>query len=101
MLRMLDRHAVQALLASGATPVAVAAQFALSRRTVERIAKEPPVTTSDEATAHAARCLGRPRVDAALRTTVRDWRAADPTLPSGEVWRRLCEAGTPLGPSTT
>ena len=98
---MLDRHAVQALLASGVAPGDVAQQFAISRRTVERIAKEPAVTAADDAAAHAARRLGRPRVDAALRATVRAWLTAEPTLPPGEVWRRLREAGTPLGLSTT
>ncbi|MCC6930372.1 MAG: hypothetical protein IT359_15410 [Gemmatimonadaceae bacterium] len=98
---MLDRHAVQALLASGVTPGAVARQFQVSRRTVERIAQEPAVTAADDAAARAARRLGRPRVDAALRTTVREWLTAEPALPPGEIWRRLREAGTPLGLSTT
>ncbi|MCC6928414.1 MAG: hypothetical protein IT359_05405 [Gemmatimonadaceae bacterium] len=98
---MLDRHAVQALLASGVTPGAVAQQYAISRLTVERIAKEPAVTAADDAAARAARRLGRPRVDAALRTTVRDWLTTEPGLAPGEIWRRLREAGTPLGLSTT
>jgi transposase len=35
---MLDRHAVQELLRAGLKPRAVAQQFRVSRRTIERIA---------------------------------------------------------------
>ena len=44
MLRMLDRHAVQELLRAGLTPRAIATQYRVSRRTVERIRHEDAVT---------------------------------------------------------
>jgi transposase len=100
MLSMLDRHAVQALLKAGHAPRQIAHQLGISRRTVQRIALEPPVTTVDEAAAHAARGIGRPGVPDAVQTQVRAWLDAEPAVPPGEVQRRLHEAGTPLGLST-
>lgn len=98
---MLDRHAVQELLRAGATPRHVAQQFAVSRRTVERIAREARVTDADDAAERRRRRLGRPAVDAAVRDHVARLVAEDPAIPPGEVHRRLREAGTPLGLSTT
>ena len=98
---MLDRHAVQELLRAGTRPRQIAQQFGVSRRTIERIAREGPVTEADDARARAARRVGRPTVPAAVAECVRGWLAEEPTLPPGEVWRRLREAGTPLGLSTT
>jgi hypothetical protein len=40
---MLDRHAVQKLLDAGLKPRAVAEQFRVSRRTIERIAQEAAI----------------------------------------------------------
>ena len=97
---MLDRHAVQALLKAGQAPRQIAQQLGISRRTVQRIAVEPPVDTVDDAAARAARGIGRPGLSVALQDQVRAWLADDPTVPPGEVQRRLREAGTPLGLST-
>ena len=97
---MLDRHAVQELLRAGVKPRQVAQQMGVSRRTIERIAREAPVTTADDRAARAARRLGRPQMDAAVHAAVRRLVEEDPALPPGEVWRRLREAGTPLGLST-
>lgn len=95
---MLDRHAVQELLRAGMKPRAVAKQFGVSRRTVERIAHEPAVTEEEAAKASG---IGRPRVEDVLRERVRGWLIEEPELPPGEVCRRLRDAGTPLGLSTT
>ncbi len=97
---MLDRHAVQALLQAGHTPRQIAHQLEISRRTVQRIALEPTVATIDDAAARAARGIGRPGLARDVRAQVRTWLAAEPTVPPGEVQRRLHEAGTPLGLST-
>lgn len=43
MLSMLDRHAVQELLRAGLPVRAVARQLGISRRSVRRIQREPPV----------------------------------------------------------
>ena len=95
---MLDRHAVQELLRAGMKPRAVAKQFGVSRRTVERVAHEPAVT-EEEATRPSG--IGRPGVEDVLRERVRGWLLGEPELPPGEVCRRLRDAGTPLGLSTT
>ncbi len=97
---MLDRHAVQELLRAGVRPRTVARQFRVSRRTVERIAREAPVGERPDGVDGAC-AVGRPRVDAALRARVRAWLTDDPELPAGEVWRLLRDTGTPLGLSTT
>jgi transposase len=101
MLRMLDRHAVQELLRAGVRPRLIAQQFGVSRRTIERIAREAPVGDADDQAARAVRRLGRPGVEARVRETVGRLLADDPALPPGEVWRQLRETGLPLGLSTT
>jgi transposase len=101
MLRMLDRHAVQELLRAGVSPRAIATQYGVSRRTIERIRQEPPVTAAVATAVGQPAATGRPRVDATLRAQVAEWLREDRELPPGEVWRRLREAGTPLGLSTT
>jgi transposase len=99
MLRMIDRHAAQQLLAAGVRPRQVAKQLGVSRRTIERIAGEPAITT-DDVVRGPARRPGRPAVSAATRERVAAWLEEDPELPPGEVARRLREEGTPLGLST-
>ena len=98
---MLDRHAVRRLLQAGLRPRQIAHQLGVSRRTVERIVHEPVPVDADDRAERRRRRIGRPGVPPAARETVRQWLADEPTLPPGEVWRRLREAGTPLGLSTT
>ena len=98
---MLDRHAVHELLRAGLKARQIAHQLGVSRRTVERIAREPTPADADDAAERRRRRIGRPGVDAAARDAVRRLVADDPALPPGEVHRRLREAGTPLGLSTT
>jgi transposase len=102
MLSMLDRHAVQELLRAGVSPRVIATQYGVSRRTIERIRHEAPITTADVAgEANQAAATGRPCVDPTLRARVREWLEREQDLPAGEVWRRLRDGGTPLGLSTT
>jgi transposase len=100
---MLDRHAVRELLRAGVRPRAVARQFGVSRRTVERIAREGAAVAvaTEGAPAQTPQHMGRPRVDETIRAHVRALLVEEPAIPPGEVWRRLKEAGTPLGLSTT
>jgi transposase len=100
MLRMLDRFAVQQLLRAGLTARAVARQAGISLRSVRRIAREAPITSLDAPSEAAGQRVGRPRVTDDVRAFVRELLAAEPELPIGEVWRRVREAGTPLGLST-
>ena len=103
---MLDRHAVQELLRAGLTPRVVAPQFQVSRRTIERIARETTIGSDpdgiirragDDATTPG---VGRPRVTEALRARVRALVLEDPERPPGEICRLLTDDGTPLGLST-
>ena len=103
---MLDRHAVQELLRAGMKPRAVAQQFRVSRRTIERIAREEKISCDAvglirrEGDDETARIVGRPRVTEAIRARVHALVLDDPERPPGEVWRLLKEDGTPLGLST-
>jgi len=92
---MLDRHAVQELLRAGLAPRAVAEQFGVSRRTIERIGCEAPVRDASPKST-----VGRPRVDDAMRARVGALLLEDPERPPGEIARLLREEGTPLGLST-
>src|SRR5438067_12099043 len=100
MLRMLDRHAVQELLRAGVRPRLVAKQFGVSRRTVERIAREARVADADDHAARGERRVGRPPLDGGVHEQVRDLLLTEPGIPPGEVWRRLRETDTSLGLST-
>ncbi len=105
---MLDRHAVQELLRAGMKPVAVARQFGVSRRTIERIAREERISSDAsgvirreaEAGTDAGRGVGRPQVTDAIRARVQALVLEDPERPPGEICRLLKDDGTPLGLST-
>src|SRR5690606_39268410 len=100
MLRMIDRHAVHALLKAGQSTKEIAAQFGVTRRTIQRIAKEPPIEEADDAEARRQRRVGRPPVPEETRSRLRDLIAADPEAPPLEFLRQLREEGTELGEST-
>jgi transposase len=100
MLRMLDRHAVHELRRAGVTARVIAKQFGVSVRTVRRIGREPPVTEEAEVAARHGRGVGRPGVTDAIRGRVAALVTDDPTVPPGEIARRLREEGMPLGLST-
>ena len=108
---MLDRHAVQKLLDAGVKPRAVAEQFRVSRRTIERIAREAEVRSSADgilrqkgvaggAAIARGRWPGRPRVTETIRARVQALVLEDPECPPGEVCRLLKLEGTPIGLST-
>jgi len=97
---MLDRHAVHALLEAGQSTQEIAAQFGVSRRTVQRIAKEPAVESGDDDAARRRRGVGRPGVDAAVRERLRELLVHDPEAPPLEYLRQLREQGVGLGEST-
>lgn len=94
---MVDRHAVQALLHAGQTPRQIAHQRGIARRTLQRMALEPPVRTADGTAAGAACGLGHSGIGEATTTLLRSWVEAEPTLPPREKQRRLPALGTPLG----
>ncbi len=67
---------------------------------MQRIAKEPPVDSVDDAAARAAGGIGRPGLSSAVHAQVRAWLTEDAGIPHGEIQRRLLEAETPRGLST-
>src|SRR5436309_10632754 len=94
MLSMLDRHAVQKLLDAGVTPRAVEEQFRVSRRTIERIAREAKIRSDADGIIRregedAVRHVGRPRVTDAIRTRVQALVLEDAERPPGEISRLL------------
>src|SRR5215217_6824525 len=78
MLRMIDRHAVQQMLTAGVRIGEVARYFEVSRRTIERIRKEPVVEGAEGAVARWKRGVGRPPVPATVRERMRALIAEDP-----------------------
>jgi len=95
MLSMLDRHAVHELVRAGVPLGAIARQLGVSRRTIRRIKREAPITST-----LPAKRPGRPGVRSAIRERLQALILAEPTLPPGELWRRLRDDDTPLGLST-
>ena len=68
---------------------AVAAATDVSLRSVRRIEREAPVTTSDTAALIAARRIGRPSMAAPWTGLVETWLRDDHGLPGVEIVRRL------------
>ena len=99
---MLNRHAVQQLLEAGVSPRAIAQQVGVSRRTVERIRGEGPITSTPDGVLQRAKDhgVGRPGVTEALRARVHALVLEDRERPPGEICRLLRDEGTPLGLST-
>ena len=80
---MLDRHAVQKLLAAGLKSRAVAEQFHVSRRTIERIAHEATIQSRadgvlERVQSDGQRQVGRPRVTDAMRARIQALMLDDP-----------------------
>ena len=85
---MLDRHAVQKLLRAGVKPRAIAEQFSVSRRTIERIAREATIQSRADGVLRARRSdgqrqVGRPRVTDAMRARVHALVLDDPERAAG------------------
>ena len=97
---MIDRHAVQQMLTAGGRIGEVARYFEVSRRTIERIRKEPAVEGAEDAVARWKRGVGRPPVPATVRERMRPLIAEDPEEAPLEVLRRLREERHRLGEST-
>lgn len=100
MLRMIDRHAVHALLEAGQKQTAIAKQLGISERSVRRIAKEPPVAEGDDEAERRRRGIGRPSVPEGLKRRLVELMKEDPEAPPLEFLRQLREEGLELGEST-
>lgn len=99
MLRMIDRYAVQQMLTAGVRIGEVARHFGCSRRTVERIRKEPVVEEAEDGAARRARRVGRPPVEDRVKSRLRELMGEDPVAPPLELLRLLREEGQELGES--
>jgi hypothetical protein len=83
-------HEIQILRAVKAQG-AVTAKTGVSVRSVRRIEREAPVTTSATAELLEARRVGRPSITATWAERVEGWLREDRDLPGVEILRRLCE----------
>jgi predicted transcriptional regulator len=97
---MLDRHAVQALLTAGTPTEKIARQYGVTQRTIQRIAKEAPIETVEEAEGRHRRRVGRPGVAEKVRIRLRQLMEEDHEAPPLEYLRLLRGDGHPLGEST-
>ena len=100
MLKMLDRHAVHALLKAGESKKRIAEQFGVTPRTIQRIAREPAVEDGDDAAERCRRGVGRPPVRPVVKQRLVDLIAKDPEAPPLEYLRQLREEGVELAEST-
>jgi transposase len=100
MIRMIDRHAVHALVKAGVSTKEIAQQMGVSERSVQRIAREPEVEGASDAQERRRRCVGRPAVPDPVRDRLRELIAADPAAPPLEFLRQLREEGASVGEST-
>jgi transposase len=93
MISLLKRHEIQVLLKAGFSVSDVAERSTTSTDTVRRVQREAAVEHTDDATARAARRIGRPSKAAPFATQVAAWLADEPTLPTQELLRRAKESG--------
>lgn len=97
---MVDRHAVKQMLTAGMTQGEVARHFGISKRTVRRIGREPPVVEAEDGVVRRIRGVGRPGVGGDVRDRMRDLMEEDRDAPRLEILRQLREEGVVLGQST-
>src|SRR5215207_10229844 len=72
----------------------------ISLRSVQRIAQEPPVESTDDAADRECPHVGRPPIPEAVRRRLRELVVADPEAPPLEYLRQLREEGATLAEST-
>jgi len=97
---MVDRHAVKQMLTAGMTLGDVARHYGISKRTVRRIGREPPVVDVDDGVARRMRGVGRPGLGVEVRDRIRALITEDDQAPRLEILRQLREEGIGLGQST-
>lgn len=82
---MLDRVRIRTLRDAGHTLEEIAATVGVSKRSVQTILKEPPVTCPESAPTPASRGIGRPSKVDVFRCDVERILEAEPSLPTVEV----------------
>ena len=88
MLSMLKRHEISTLAKAGHTRAEIAKLLGVSKRSVNRVVNEPPVTHVDDQAERKARGVGRPSKVAPFWQFARKCSEEDAQLPSGEILRR-------------
>jgi len=96
---MIKRHEVQVLLREGLSERQVARRTGVSRRSVERMAREEAVEDLMVSSVAAKRGVGRPSEVVKYEDKVRVWLEERRDLPTVEVLHRLREAGYTGGKS--
>ena len=96
---MLDRVRIRTLRDAGHTLEEIAATVGVSRRSVQGILKEPPITSLESAPTPTSRGVGRPSKVDAFRGDVERILKQEPSLPTVEVLSRLRGLGYTGGKS--
>ncbi len=96
---MLDRVKIGALRQAGHTLAEIAAAVGVGKRSVQRILKEPPITSPESAPTPASRRIGRPSRVETFQGDVEGILEAEPSLPTVEVLSRLRSLGYTGGKS--
>lgn len=96
---MLDRVRIRTLRDAGHTLAEIAAAVGVGKSTVQRILKEPPITSPESAPTPKSRRIGRPSQVEAFRDQVVAILEAEPSLPSVEVLNRARSLGYTGGKS--
>jgi len=96
---MLDRVRIWALREAGHTLAEIAAVVGVGQSSVQRILKEPPITSPESAPTPKSRRIGRPNRVEAFRDQVTAILKAEPSLPSVEVLNRARSLGYAGGKS--
>ncbi len=96
---MLDRVRIWTLREAGHTLAEIAAIVGVSKRSVQTILKEPPVTSAESAPTPRSRGVGRPSRVEAFQDHVERILDEEPSLPTVEVFSRLRGLGYTGGKS--
>ena len=96
---MLDRVRIRTLREAGHTLAEIAAVVGVSRSTVQRVVKEPVITSVESAPTPRSRGIGRPSKVELFRSQVERILSEEPSLPTVEVLHRLRGLGYEGGKS--
>jgi transposase len=96
---MLDRVRIRTLRDAGHTLAEIASAVGVGKRSVQRILKEPSITTGESAPTPQSRRIGRPSRSEGLRGDAERILKAEPSLPTVEVLSRLRGLGYTGGKS--
>jgi len=96
---MIDRVRIWTLREAGHTLKEIASEVGVGRRSVQRILKEPPITSPESAPTPKSRGIGRPSRVESWREAVERILETEPSLPTVEVLSRLRSLGYTGGKS--